>query len=61
MHFGTFQLTDEAIDAPPEALATAREQADLAPGRFMTPGFGETRLHKPGRPRRVSTSVRQSA
>jgi L-ascorbate metabolism protein UlaG (beta-lactamase superfamily) len=38
MHFGTFQLTDEAIDAPVRALADAR----LA--NFTTLGFGETRL-----------------
>ena len=39
MHFGTFQLTDEAIDAPQRALeATATET-------FATLGFGETRLY----------------
>ncbi len=38
MHFGTFQLTDEAIDAPVEALAATGE------GAFTTLGFGETRV-----------------
>ena len=38
MHFGTFQLTDEAIDAPTRALAALGE-----PG-FDTLGFGETQV-----------------
>jgi L-ascorbate metabolism protein UlaG (beta-lactamase superfamily) len=39
-HFGTFQLTDEAIDAPRAALTLARDQAGIAPGRFraLEPG-----------------------
>ena len=44
MHFGTFQLTDEAIDAPPTALAEARAAAGLADTAFVTLGFGETRV-----------------
>jgi L-ascorbate metabolism protein UlaG (beta-lactamase superfamily) len=44
MHFGTFQLTDEPIDAPPAALAEARVAAGLGPDGFDTLGFGETRL-----------------
>jgi L-ascorbate metabolism protein UlaG (beta-lactamase superfamily) len=39
-HHGTFQLTDEAIDAPVRALAAALSQADVAPERF--------RVLKPG-------------
>lgn len=42
MHFGTFQLTDEAIDAPLVALEAARQQAGV--NRFDTLGFGETRV-----------------
>lgn len=34
-HHGTFQLTDEAIDAPANALVKAREAANLAPERFI--------------------------
>ena len=39
-HYGTFQLTDEAIDAPVLALAEARTAAGVSPDRF--------RLLKPG-------------
>ena len=37
---GTFQLTDEAIDAPAAALAEALAEARLAPGQFaaLKPG-----------------------
>ena len=45
MHFGTFQLTDEAIDAPLFALEAARQAAGLDPAAFTTQGFGETRLY----------------
>ena len=48
MHFGTFQLTDEAIDAPERALEAARLEAGLAPEAFVTHGFGETRIYEFG-------------
>jgi L-ascorbate metabolism protein UlaG (beta-lactamase superfamily) len=35
-HYGTFQLTDEAIDAPLLALAEALQVAGIAPDRFRT-------------------------
>jgi L-ascorbate metabolism protein UlaG (beta-lactamase superfamily) len=44
MHFGTFQLTDEPIDAPLLALAEARKAAGLRPDQFFTLDFGETRI-----------------
>ena len=44
MHFGTFQLTDEGIEAPLDALAQAREGAGITPDRFTVCGFGETRV-----------------
>jgi L-ascorbate metabolism protein UlaG (beta-lactamase superfamily) len=44
MHFGTFQLTDEPIDAPVHALAKARHAAGLSVADFDVLGFGETRV-----------------
>ncbi len=44
MHFGTFQLTAEAIDAPLVALAEARSQAGLTESEFCTLDFGESVL-----------------
>jgi L-ascorbate metabolism protein UlaG (beta-lactamase superfamily) len=46
MHFGTFQLTDEAIDAPLIALDAARQAHGVARADFDTHGFGETRLYR---------------
>ncbi len=43
MHFGTFQLTDEAINAPVDALQQARDRAGLPTEAFDVLGFGETR------------------
>ena len=40
MHFGTFQLTDEGIDAPLHALAAARAAHALAESDFITLEFG---------------------
>ena len=39
-HFGTFQLTDEAMEAPAEALIAARAAAGIPPERFrmLAPG-----------------------
>jgi len=36
IHWGTFQLTDEARDAPQIALDVALAEAGIAPGRFVT-------------------------
>jgi L-ascorbate metabolism protein UlaG (beta-lactamase superfamily) len=45
MHFGTFQLTTEGIDAPVRALEDACRVRRLPPSQFRTLGFGEsTRL-----------------
>ena len=40
-HWGTFQLTDEGIERPPEALKLALAQANLPEERFrpMRPGL----------------------
>jgi L-ascorbate metabolism protein UlaG (beta-lactamase superfamily) len=43
MHFGTFQLTDEAIDAPVLALRHERASAGIDDHEFDVLAFGETR------------------
>ena len=42
MHFGTFQLTDEGIDEPAEALAKSLSAHQIAAADFRVPKFGET-------------------
>ena len=50
MHFGTFRLTDEAIDAPAEALAASLRTHGVDPARFRVPRFGETLRFAPPAP-----------
>ena len=42
MHFGTFQLTDEAIDEPVRALERARTEHGVPAEAFRTLDFGDT-------------------
>jgi len=42
MHFGTFQLTDEAIDEPVRALERARTAAGVPAEAFRVQDFGES-------------------
>jgi L-ascorbate metabolism protein UlaG (beta-lactamase superfamily) len=42
MHFGTFQLTDEGIDEPLQALEKSLQAHEVNPGRFKILEFGET-------------------
>ncbi|HXT30102.1 MAG TPA: MBL fold metallo-hydrolase [Vicinamibacterales bacterium] len=44
MHFGTFQLTDEAIDEPLRALERARAERSVTADAFRVLGFGETAI-----------------
>jgi L-ascorbate metabolism protein UlaG (beta-lactamase superfamily) len=44
MHFGTFQLTDEAIEEPIRALRESLACHGIEESRFCVPGFGETIL-----------------
>ena len=48
MHFGTFQLTDEAIDEPVRALERARVEHGIPPDVFRALDFGETAIYSAG-------------
>ncbi len=54
MHFGTFQLTYEAIDEPEAELAAAREKYGIDPGDFEVLDVGETTLF--GLPRQTASN-----
>ncbi len=45
MHFGCWQLTDEAIDQPAKDLEAARSAAGIPAERFAVPKPGETKLY----------------
>lgn len=47
IHWGTFQLTDEALDEPPRALARAAQEAGLADDAFTVMAIGATRRFAP--------------
>lgn len=47
IHFGTFQLTEEEIDAPVRDLGTALTQANLDPKSFVTLREGVTTIYSP--------------
>ena len=46
MHFGTFQLTDEAIDEPANALARSLQSHGVNAETFRVPKFGETMIYE---------------
>jgi L-ascorbate metabolism protein UlaG (beta-lactamase superfamily) len=48
MHFGCFQLTNEAIDAPVIALGEARLAHGIDAAAFTTLEVGETRMVETG-------------
>lgn len=43
MHWGTFRLTEEPLDEPPQALAEALKAARIPPDKFWVLQHGETR------------------
>jgi L-ascorbate metabolism protein UlaG (beta-lactamase superfamily) len=46
MHFGTFQLTTEAIDQPLADLEIALVESEMSDGEFVTLHEGETRIFR---------------
>jgi N-acyl-phosphatidylethanolamine-hydrolysing phospholipase D len=50
IHWGTFSMSDEALDEPPRALAAARKSQGVADSAFFTLALGETRRLPPRRP-----------
>ena len=50
IHWGTFQLTDESLDEPPQALTRAVRGASLRDGAFTVLAIGETRRFAPRAP-----------
>jgi len=46
MHFGTFQLTAEAIDQPRKDLTRALSEASIPETEFVTLDEGETRIYR---------------
>lgn len=49
IHWGTFSMSDEALDEPPRALAAARKAQGVADSAFFTMALGETRAVPPRR------------
>ena len=47
MHWGTFELTDEALDEPPRRLAALRGSHGLTDQEFFVTAIGETRRLAP--------------
>lgn len=47
MHFGTFQLSNEAINQPNDELKAALAKEGLSESRFITMREGETRVYGP--------------
>jgi N-acyl-phosphatidylethanolamine-hydrolysing phospholipase D len=43
VHWGSFELSDEALDEPPRALAAARAEQGVAETQFFVLAIGETR------------------
>jgi N-acyl-phosphatidylethanolamine-hydrolysing phospholipase D len=41
-HWGTFSLSDEALDDPPVALAAARQEHDISESAFVAISIGQT-------------------
>jgi N-acyl-phosphatidylethanolamine-hydrolysing phospholipase D len=49
IHWGTFELTDEPLDEPPQKLAQARRSLNVPDSSFFTLAVGQTRQLPPRR------------
>jgi L-ascorbate metabolism protein UlaG (beta-lactamase superfamily) len=47
VHWGSFEMSDEALDEPPRALAAARQEAGIDAAEFFVLRVGETRKLAP--------------
>lgn len=50
IHWGTFAMTDESLDQPPQDLAAARQDQGLGADDFFLLRIGETRWLEPRKP-----------
>jgi len=57
VHWGTFLLSAEQVDAPSRALAAALKKANLDPDAMTTFAIGETRHYAPAARARARTSA----
>ena len=60
VHWGSFEMSDEALDAPPRALDTARRAQGVAAEDFFLLAIGETR-RLPRRPQAPAASPATAA
>lgn len=50
VHWGTFRLCDDPIDAPVDGLPAALSRLGVPAGQFVLPVLGQTRVLRPARP-----------
>ena len=54
VHWGTFRLCDDPIEAPMDGLPLARRKLGVEDAAFVLFALGETRVLKPGRRQTIS-------
>jgi N-acyl-phosphatidylethanolamine-hydrolysing phospholipase D len=61
IHWGTFQLTDEPLDEPPQTLARAAREAGLGEDAFSVMAVGATRRFSPRAPSGADVAAQSTA